>query len=398
VITPSPVSPRPKLIHLTTTDISLDWLLGPQLEAFAEAGYEVWGASAPGPHVAALEARGIGHLPLHHATRSVDLFSDLRAVRELIGVLRTARPDIVHTHNPKPGVYGRMVGRAIRVPVVINTQHGIYALPTDPWPRRAVVHALERVAAACSDAELVQARDDIDTLRRLRVPEDRLVELGNGIDLVRFDPERVERDGGGAVRRRLRAELGVNDDTVVVGAVGRLVAEKGYRELFAAASHLRRSAPQVRLVVIGPDDPAKADAVTVDEIAAATQRGVTFLGSRSNVDEWYRAMDMYVLASYREGFPRSAMEAAAMGLPVVATDIRGCRQVVDDGVTGVLVPPHDGVALAEAIGWLATDGDRRRTMGTAGTRRAELEFDQERVIGRTLEVYRRLLARSATSA
>jgi glycosyltransferase involved in cell wall biosynthesis len=383
---------RPRLVHVTTTDMSLDWLLGPQLRAFVEAGYEVIGVSAAGPHVPALEAAGIAHVALTNATRSMALGSDARALAEIHRVFRELQPTIVHTHNPKPGVYGRLAARAARVPIVVNTVHGLYALPEDRLAKRAVVYGLERLAATCSDAELVQNPEDLDTLARIGVPEDRLVLLGNGVDLDRFDPARF----GPEVRAKHRASLGADDDTIVVGLVGRLVAEKGYREVFAAAVMLASLCPQVRLVVAGPDDPDKADAITVAEQREAEALGnVVLLGSRGDVEELYTAMDLYALATWREGFPRSAMEAATMGLPIVATDIRGCRQVVADGETGRLVPVRDPIALAEAIRELATDEEQRRRMAIAARERALTEFDQQRQIDITLGTYERL--RAATS-
>ena len=120
--------------------------------------------------------------------------------------------------------------------------------------------------------------------------------------------------------------------------------------------------------------------------------GVRFLGMRDDVEALYRGMDLYVLASHREGFPRSAMEAAAAGLPIVATDIRGCRQVVDDGVTGLLVPVRSPGALREALDAVLTDPARRREMSAAAVVRSRAEFDQTRVIEITLATYRRLLA------
>ena len=386
----SPEPRPPRLIHITTTDMSLDWLLGPQLEAFAAAGYEVIGASAPGPHVAAIEARGIRHEALAHATRAMAPHRDLQALLELRALFRRLRPTIVHTHNPKPGVYGRLAGRAADVPIVVNTVHGLYAIPEDPWPRRAVVYGLEHVAARCSLAELVQNPEDLETLARLGVPRDKLVHLGNGVDLSRFDPATIAP----GTRERLRAELRVDDDTVLVGAVGRLVEEKGYLELFAAATMLRRIAPAVAIVVVGPDDPDKTDALDRDAVAAAERAGVRFLGRRDDVADLYAAFDLYVLASWREGFPRSAMEAAAMGLPIVATDIRGCREVVDHGATGELVPVRDAVALADAIAALAGDQPRRARLGAAASAKARRDFDQQRVIDRTLETYERLRAAS----
>ena len=117
---------------------------------------------------------------------------------------------------------------------------------------------------------------------------------------------------------------------------------------------------------------------------------MVFTGHRDDVEDLYAGFDMYALPSYREGFPRSAMEAAACGVPVIATDIRGCRQVVDDDVTGLLVPVHDGAALALAIAELAVDPARRSEMGRRGRMKAEVEFDDRMVIGRTLDAYRSL--------
>ncbi|MFM7617795.1 MAG: glycosyltransferase family 4 protein, partial [Actinomycetes bacterium] len=364
-------------------------LLGPQLRAFRDAGYEVIGASAPGPFVADLESWGIEHRPLRHATRSMAPHRDAAALAELYRLFRDLRPAIVHTHNPKPGVYGRLAARAARVPAIVNTVHGLYALPEDRWRKRAVVYSLERIAAWGSDAELVQNPEDIDTLRRIGVPARKVHLLGNGVDLARFIPPDP------TVRAAVRAELGAGPDTVVCGVVGRLVWEKGYREVFDAARRLRARAPEVMVVVVGPEDPAKADGVDAGALAAARADGVRFLGMREDVERLYAGMDLYVLASYREGFPRSAMEAAASGLPVIATDIRGCRQVVDHGRTGLLVPAREAVALAEAVATIASDADLRRTMARRARDRAVAEFDQTTQIRITLETYSRLLGSAA---
>ena len=378
-----------RLIHVTTADISLSLLLGPQLRAFRDAGYEVIGASAPGPFVADLESWGIEHRPLRHATRAMAPHRDAAALAELYRMFRDLRPAIVHTHNPKPGVYGRLAARAARVPAIVNTVHGLYALPEDRWRKRAVVYSLERIAAWGSDAELVQNPEDIDTLLRIGVPARKVHLLGNGVDLARFTPPDP------TVRAAVRAELGAGPDTVVCGVVGRLGWEKGYREVFDAARRLRARAPEVVVVVVGPEDPEKADGVDAGALAAARADGVQFLGMREDVERLYAGMDLYVLASYREGFPRAAMEAAASGLPVIATDIRGCRQVVDHGRTGLLVPARDAVALAEAVATIASDADLRRTMASRARERAVAEFDQTTQIRITLETYSRLLGSAA---
>jgi glycosyltransferase involved in cell wall biosynthesis len=378
-----------RLVHVTTTDMSLELLLGPQLSAFVDAGYEVYGASAPGRYVDALRERGVAHLALRHATRSMAPHHDAAALGELHRLFRGLRPDIVHTHNPKPGVYGRIAARTARVPAIVNTVHGLYATPTDPWTKRAVVYGLERIAATVSGAELVQNPEDIPVLRRLGIPARKLTTLGNGVDLTRFRPDRLHPFR----RQELRAEWGAGPDDVVVGVVGRLVWEKGYREVFAAAARLRETAPRVRVVVVGGLDEAKADQLGPDDVARAEAVGnLTALGLRDDVEDLYGAMDLYVLASYREGFPRSAMEAAASGLPVVATDIRGCRQVVDAGRTGLLVPAGDTDALHDAIRRLAGDASLRQQFAAAALAKARQDFDDRRIIATTLEVYDRLTA------
>jgi glycosyltransferase involved in cell wall biosynthesis len=381
------VTAPPLVIHVTTTDMSLELLLGPQLSAFADAGYRVAGASAAGPYASALADRGIEHVALEHATRSMALTEDMRAFRELFTLFRQRRPAIVHTHNPKPGVYGRIAARMAGTPAIVNTVHGLYAVPEDSLARRTAVYGLERTAAAFSHAELVQNEEDLATLQRLHVPERRLILLGNGIDMQRFDPDRFGAEDVAWARK----ELGADDAAeVVVGAVGRLVVEKGYRELFSAARALPSS---VGIGVIGWNEPDKHDALSAQEIEAASAFGVRVLGGRDDVDRLYSGMDIFVLASHREGFPRSAMEAAAMGVPIVATDIRGCRQVVEHDVTGLLVPVGDHVALAAAIARLAADAGLRARMSAAARERARRLFDQQRCIDTTLGVYERLLRR-----
>jgi glycosyltransferase involved in cell wall biosynthesis len=255
-----------------------------------------------------------------------------------------------------------------------------------------MIYGMERIAGLCSNAELVQNPEDVVTLRRIGVPERKLTLLGNGIDLGRFDPARISDAEVAAARTELGAR---SPDDVIVGLVGRLVREKGYAEVFEAAGELRERLPNLRFAVIGDDDHEKEDALDAGDRARADAAGVRFLGGRDDVDRLYAGMDIFVLASYREGFPRTAMEAAAMGVPVVATDIRGCRQVVDHGTTGLLVPARDATALADAIKALAVDPDRRARLGIAGRAKAMREFDERRCVEITLDTYRALLSRRA---
>lgn len=375
-----------RIAHLTTVDMTLALVLRRQLEALRDAGAEVIGISASGPWSADLTDRGIRHVALPSSTRGMHPIADLRAAAQLWRVLRFERPTILHTHTPKAGLYGRVVGRMARVPVVVNTVHGLYATEDDPWPKRLGVYALEAIASRFSDAELMVNPEDLAVSRRWRLaPTKRLHLGGDGIDVGRFDASRVDNEA----RAQVRAELGVDDDVAVIGAVGRLVAEKGFPELFAAVALL--PAGRQVLAVVGPEDDDKADALPAAEIERAKAAGVRFLGIRSDMERLYAGMDVFVLPSHREGLPHAAMEAAAMGLPIVASDIRGCRQVVEDDRTGILFPVRDIDGLTAALRRLTSDAELRRSMGKAGARKARAEFDAQVPIRRLIAIYRNVL-------
>jgi glycosyltransferase involved in cell wall biosynthesis/ribosomal protein S18 acetylase RimI-like enzyme len=388
------VSKPIRVAHVTTVDLTLRFLLFEQLRRLRDEGFEVVGISAPGPWTGDLEAEGIRHIPWPHATRSWDPRSDVRAFAELLRIFRRERFDLVHTHNPKPGIMGRIAARVARVPCVVNTVHGFYSTREDPATKRAVVLALEGLAARFSDLELYQSEEDLTWARRARVVSgSKSVLLGNGTDLSLFDPASVSAERMAA----LRDELGIPRDAPVVGTVGRLVREKGYREFFHTAARIRSGMPEARFVAIGGPDPGKGDAIAEREVSEAGEH-VTFTGWRKDVRDLLAMMDVFVLASWREGVPRSAIEAAAMGKPMVLTDIRGCREVVRDGIEGLLVPPRSGQRLAGAVARLLADPELRRRLGRSARARARERFDEEKVVETVVARYRELLARKGRIA
>jgi glycosyltransferase involved in cell wall biosynthesis len=298
--------------------------------------------------------------------------------------LRRERPDILHTHNPKPGVYGRIVGRLAGVPIVANTVHGLYATPESSLLKRVIVYTLEWVASRFSDIELIQSPEDFKLLwQRKIMPRSKLQLLGNGVDLERFRPNPE-------LREQVRKELGLTEGQVAVGLVARLVEEKGVPELIAAAERLD---DRYVVLIIGPKDHEKSDAVSDDLLSRAEADGVRFLGMRKDVERLYQGLDVFVLPSHREGFPRAAMEAAASGLPVIATDIRGCRQVVDHGVNGFLFPVRDVDALTVAIVRVGADAGMRSEMSRASVELARARFDEREIVNRVMGAYADVAAR-----
>jgi glycosyltransferase involved in cell wall biosynthesis len=375
-----------KVAHVATIDLTHRYMLLPQLRRLRDEGYEVTALSAAGPHVPELVEEGIQHIALRHATREWHPTSDARLALELRQIFRRERFQIVHTHNPKPGVIGRPAARAAGVPIVVNTVHGFYATPDDPLTRRAPVMSLEAVAARFSDLELFQSAEDLGWARRIgAVPADRARYLGNGIDLSRFDPKRTDPSR----IAELRMELGIPEDALVVGTMGRLVAEKGLHELLEASDIVRSRFPSTSFVAVGPDDGAKADAVTRSSVSDR----LICTGFRTDIPDLLGMMDLFVLPSWREGMPRSAIEAAAMGRPLVLTDIRGCREIVRDGHDGLLVPVRDPARLADAILRLLRDPLTRERFGRRAREAAVERFDEDRVCDTVVASYRELLTR-----
>lgn len=379
---------RTRVAHVTTVDLSLRYLLLNQLQRIQDEGYEVFGISADGPDVSVLEANGIPHFAVPMTRRFTPL-ADLRCLWELVRIMRREKFDVVHTHTPKAGLLGQLAARLAGVPVVANTLHGFYFHDGTKSATRRFYVWTERIAAKCSDTILSQNREDMATAVTERIASpDQLKWLGNGVDVTRFDRRRI----ADATLEALRREIGIDSGAPVVGFVGRLVEEKGILDLLQAAKTVVEAIPNTQFLIIGPSDEVKPDALRPD---VAELYGVVdncrFVGLRNDMPELYALMDVLVLPSYREGFPRAPMEASAMGVPAIVTDIRGCRETVDHGENGLLFPAGNANALAQSLIALLEDDERRAKMGATGRQIAEDRFDEQKVFDRVLSEYERLL-------
>jgi glycosyltransferase involved in cell wall biosynthesis len=381
-----------KVAHIATIDGALRYLLLNQMCSIRQAGYDVVGISSPGRNVPIIEAAGIRHIPLH-INRTIAPWADVKSLYQLYRVIRRENFVIVHTHNPKPGLLGQLAARAARVPVVVNTLHGFYFHDNMSPAARRLFISLEKIAARCSDVILSQNREDIETAIKEGICRpDKIKYLGNGIDLTRFDPRRIS----GLDVQQKREELGIPEGALVVGFVGRLSAKrKGFLDFLAAGRELVQRLDNVRFLIVGNTDVSKPDdAVGPD---SAKRYGIAdhclFLGWRPNEELplLYSLMDVLVLPSLFEGLPRAIMECSAMGVPAVATDVKGNREAVEHGLNGLLVPLGDVNALAGAIAELLTDQDTARRMGEEGRRIALEHFDERLVFEKVKAEYARLM-------
>ncbi len=354
----------------------------------------VHGICTQGPNLDFLQNSNIIMYPVT-LKRSISPLRDLMALWKMYRYFKNEKIDIVHTHTPKCSLLGQFAAKMAGVSIVVNTVHGFYFHDHMKWIKKKFYVTMERISAKCSTRILSQNPEDIETAVKLGIcTRGRIQLLGNGVDLSKFDPLRFDD----TFKATKRAELGVPDQAIVVGIIGRLVREKGFIELFEAMKTIMASHNNVWLIMIGPEDPVKTDGVSPDTISQYNIQDKTiWLDFRDDIPELLACCDIYTLPSWREGFPRSAIEAAAMGLPIVATDIRGCRQVVDNGVTGILVPLHDINALKSGLEHLIDSKELRDKMGKEGYNKARKEFDEQRVCNHVLKTYRELLGETPTS-
>ncbi|MDT7878575.1 MAG: glycosyltransferase family 4 protein [Candidatus Caldarchaeales archaeon] len=353
------------------------------------AGFEVLAVGPPGPYEEAVARLGcwVDTYPLDR--RGLNPVGELRSLTGLYAIYRRWRPVIAHHFTIKPNLYGTLAARLAGVPVVIATVTGLGYIWTDDGPKarvlRAILEPIYRRVLRLADAVIYLNEEDRRTLggrRTVLIP-------GEGIDLEAFSPSAVPPERQAA----LRSELGLGPDARVVLMVGRMLRHKGVLEFVEAARRVRAACPGAVFVLVGPSDEGNPARIPSEKLQAWESEGaVRYLGMRGDVRDLMAVADVVVLPSYREGIPRVLIEAAAMGRPLVATDVPGCREVVRNGVNGLLVPARDAVALAEAIESLLKNPKLRAEFGAASRRLAEERFSDQRVVDCILDLYRALLA------
>jgi glycosyltransferase involved in cell wall biosynthesis len=346
---------------------------------------------------AAFAERGFAYrayAPLHARVSPLD---DARGFLELARIFRAERPQVVHAFDTKAGVWGCLAARTVGVPVALGTVNGLgFLFREDTWKRRLLARSyrlLQWLACAASNATVFQNPDDARVFveRRLVRAERVVLVPGSGVRTDQLDPKRFDP----AQRERLRAELGVSPADVVVTMVTRVIRSKGVLDLLAVARALRATHPQARFLLVGAHEPESMDRLADAELRALESE-LIWVGQRNDVPALLAASDAMAFPSgYGEGIPRVLLEAAAMALPIVTTDAPGCREVVEPGRSGFLVPIGDVPALAQAVTRLVDDAELRERLGAAGRERAVARFDLAVVCEKTRELYRELLGRSA---
>lgn len=361
--------------------------IAPLALALERDGHRVTCVCSPGPHKDELRGMGL-HMHYLPIARSANPLKAAAAVARLVRWLRKTRPDVLHVHTPVAGMIGRLAGWIARVPTIVYTAHGFYFHDRMPAGKRRLHVALERAFGFFNDWLLCVSREDVQTARRLRIAKNsRVVHVPNGADPERFYPNAT-------YRQAVREELSIPQDAFLSGIMGRMVREKGYGEFLKAARSVACDYPDAHFLLVGDTvtsehDDAKAQILSLAQVPELQGR-VHFAGLRRDPERVLAALDLFALPSYREGMPVSIIEAMLCGLPVVATRIRGCREVVQDGDTGFLVEPEDADDLEGAMRFLIQHRTIASKMGRRGRDHAVRHHDERRTLLRQVRFYRKL--------
>lgn len=370
--------------------VSEDWYFLshrlPVARAARDAGYRVSVACRVTAGAAAIQAEGFRLLPIDFERAGTNPARELRVLARLVALYRRERPDLVHHVAMKPVLYGSIAAWLAGVPAVVNALAGLGYLYTSPSVKaralRPVLVAAFRLLLNRPGSRLIVQNAD-----------DRALFADTGI----VDPSRLVVIRGSGVDVDLYAPSAEPAGPPVAVLVARMLTDKGVREAVEAARRLKESGVALRVVLVGDTDPANPRAIPRERLEGWNRDGVVeWWGHRADIASIWRHAHIALLPSYREGLPKSLLEAAASGRPAVATDVPGCRELVADGVNGLLVPPRDPAALAEALGRLAADAGLRRRMGAEARRVVVEGYSDRAVAAATLSLYHSLIDPSGT--
>lgn len=369
----------PRLMLIANSAWNLAHFRGGLIRALAAQGHELVAVCPEADLMPSdFDSLPVERLPLPMNRSGLSPIADLRTLRHISRLIDRARPDAILSFTVKPNIYGCIAAARAGIPAIPNVS-GLGTAFKSSRPLRLLVERLYRFAFRGAPAVFFQNRDDLELFveRRLARRSQAVLVPGSGIDLERFSPSRLPE---GEVRFLL---------------IGRVLRDKGMREYVAAARSLRRRFAAARFQLLGPLDQLNRTAITADELDAWVAEGaVEYLGTTDDVRPFIEQATVVVLPSYHEGMPRTLLEAAAMARPLVASDIPGCRDIVRDGLTGLLCQPRDAASLERSMAEMAAmPHEQRLAMGLAARAMAESEFDQKIVIDAYAGLLDRLLGR-----
>ena len=373
----------PKVLFVITEDWFFHSHFLDRAKYIVSSGGTVGIATRFSIHEEELRDLGFELFPIDFSRRGLNPITEFITALKIRRIVRRFKPDIAHNIALKPvvtGTFGELLGRQ---GAVINALVGMGYIFTSTDTRASVVkpilsRILKFLLRSNSVHVVIENPDDLNSLVDEGFVRKSQISLirGAGVDLIAF-PFQPEATG-----------------PVVVTMVSRILRDKGVLEFINSASQLLAKMPEVKFQIVGEPDLGNPSAIEQSEIDSwESLPNVKYLGRRSDIADILKGSHIVCLPSYREGLPKSLLEALSCGRPIITTDVPGCREVCNDGVNGLLVPARDSIALSKAIEKLVLNAEMRQAMGRAGRLRAETEFSNEIVCAQTLDLYRKLMER-----
>ena len=378
-----------KIIRTATVPVSLNTFCRGLLRELQEQdGYEVVAVSSPGDAMREIEEREGVRTVAVPMERHISPLKDLKSLFGLIRVFQKEKPTMVHSMTPKAGLLSMMAAWFCRVPVRVHTFTGL-VFPTATGLTQRILILTDRITCACATHIVPEGEGVKNDLLDYRITRKQLKVLGHGnvrgIDLDHNNPELPEVQADAAKIRK--------PGIFTFVFVGRLVRDKGINELVEAFERLNKEYTNIRLILVGPQEP-KLDPLKPEAIAKIdNNKNIEAVGHQSNVRQWLAASDAFVFPSYREGFPNVVIEAGAMSLPSIVTDINGSREIIIEGKNGTIIPPRDAVALYQSMKSFLEQPDKRAQMAFNARPFVASRYEQSYVRRCLKEYYKEILPR-----
>lgn len=350
------------------------WLFRlPIMQELVKQGHTVYAICPRGDVSKKFAQHHVTHIPYEIERSSLNPLKEIRSIQNIYNAILPLNLDTLHTFTAKPNIYGTIAGRLAKVPRIINLVEGLgsFYLENDFKSRivRTLIEFLYTRIFKLSDTVMFVNQDDPAYLvsKKIITPDKVFRIKGVGIDTKEWHPEPK------------------SDEGIRITMIARAIKHKGVIEFIEAANQLSPKYPDITFQFVG--SPDQGNRFSLSEEFMKSHSSIHYLAHQDNIRHILSQSDIFVLPSYREGLPRTSMEALSMGLPIITTNVVGCRETVEDGINGFIVPPRNSIALAEAIEKLIMDPALAQQMGKAGREKAIKEFDISTIINKHLEVY-----------
>ncbi len=382
-----------KILFLSHLDMNLYLFRLPIMQALVQEGHEVIALVPKGAYFDYFKEYKIKAISYHIQRASLNPLTEIKTIREIALKFKEIQPDIIHTFTIKPNIYGSLAAKIANISCVINSVTGLgsfyieYSLKT--FFLRLLIEVLNKIAFKIAKNVVFQNNDDLELYvnKKLLPSQKAILIKGSGVDIDYFSLQQVSQE----CQQEYKRQLGIPQDNIVVLMVARAIVHKGVKEYYAMAQNIKHKIHNVSFLYVGDTDKGNITAITHEFLQ---NKNVQWLGSRKDVREIIAIADIFVLPSYREGIPRTLLEAASMSKAIVTTNTIGCKEVVVHDYNGFLVPTQDINKLQEYTEKLIKNPSLCTEMGENGRKKVINEFSTKIIVAKHLELYNNIKALS----